>query len=39
MQPLLNDLIRLPAILKRLIGKRARKDAFLMTILAIANRR
>lgn len=37
-QPLLNELFQLPALLKRLIGKLAKKDAFQMTILAVATK-
>ena len=38
-QPLLNELLRLPAALTRIVGRLARKDAFPMTILAVASRR
>ncbi|MEO2033957.1 MAG: class I SAM-dependent methyltransferase, partial [Planctomycetaceae bacterium] len=36
--PLLNEVLRLPPFLTRLVGKLAKKDAFQMTILSVANK-
>ncbi|MEQ9411645.1 MAG: methyltransferase domain-containing protein [Fuerstiella sp.] len=38
-QPLLQDLLQLPSLLTRIVGKLARQNAFPMTILAVAARR
>lgn len=37
--PLLNELLHLPHFLTRIVGRLARKDAFKMTLLAVANKR